>query len=345
MPPVNCRAAIIGCGRVGCGFDEQPWKQVRTHAGAYIRTHGVDLIALADIDPLKLARYGDRFGVPDRYTDYRQMLSRERVDVLSVCTGSDHHAEIIEAAVSAGVRAIVCEKPFTDGLDRADRAISLCEDAGVPLLVNHSRRFDAYHRRIAEWLRGGGLGALQYAAARYGAGCLNSGTHLFDLLRLYLGEARWVRALRSPNSSGNPADANLDVWLGFDDGIHAAVQACDARAFIAFEITVAGTNGRIHIASEGFDVTVRFEQATESERFPGYRVLEPATCPVDESRSDELMLRVVENAVACAERRERPHCSGHDGRAALAIAMSARTSSDADGRVVLIPTPLESQHV
>ena len=65
------RAGIIGCGRIGCGFDDDPNRgYVSTHAGAYARTDGVDLVAMADLD---------RFAKIDRVTNvmrpYLEMLT------------------------------------------------------------------------------------------------------------------------------------------------------------------------------------------------------------------------------------------------------------------------------
>src|SRR5579864_2106046 len=113
----HLRAGIVGCGRIGCAFDDDPRRgYVSTHAGAYALSPDVHLAALADIDAAKLERYGNKFEVPARYTDYRAMLERERLDILSVCTWNDTHRPIIADAVERGVRAIFCEKPVAESL-------------------------------------------------------------------------------------------------------------------------------------------------------------------------------------------------------------------------------------
>ena len=64
------RAAIVGCGRIGCAFDDDPCRgYVSTHAGAYKRTPGVELVALSDIDAARLHKYADKFEVCGRYID------------------------------------------------------------------------------------------------------------------------------------------------------------------------------------------------------------------------------------------------------------------------------------
>ena len=48
------RSAVIGCGRIGCGFDDIDNKTIRTHAGSYFKNNETELIALCDIDKQKL---------------------------------------------------------------------------------------------------------------------------------------------------------------------------------------------------------------------------------------------------------------------------------------------------
>ena len=114
------RAAIVGCGRIGCAFDDDPRRgYVSTHAGAYKRTPGVELVALSDIDAARLHKYADKFEVCGRYIDFRDMLATERVDILSICTWAGTHRELVDAGVEAGVEAIFCEKPLATNLSDA----------------------------------------------------------------------------------------------------------------------------------------------------------------------------------------------------------------------------------
>ena len=94
-------------------------------------------------------------------------------------------------------------------------------------------------------LHNGGLGELQQVTCYYTAGAANSGSHLFDLLRLYLGDAAWVQGRESRNPSRSADDPNLDGWIGFRSGAVAAIQACDVAAYMLFELTLLGTTGRL----------------------------------------------------------------------------------------------------
>jgi len=139
------RAGIIGCGRIGCAFDDDPRRSyVSTHAGAYVRTPGVDLVGLCDIDTTALDRFGEKFGVSGRYVDLSTMLAKEQLDILSVCIWNQMHREVVEQAVDAGVKAVFCEKPIAESLQAADAMIQECARHGVILMIDHQRRFDRF---------------------------------------------------------------------------------------------------------------------------------------------------------------------------------------------------------
>jgi len=330
------RAGIVGCGRIGCAFDDDLRRgYVSTHAGAYVRTPGVELVALADIDQEKLCLYGDKFEVLGRYTDYVEMLEREQLDIISVCTWNNTHLDTVRAAVERGVKAVFCEKPIADSLAAADEMIRLCGEQGVLLMIDHQRRFDPFHQQIAEFVQRGNLGWIQQATCYYTAGVANTGTHLFDLLRFYLGEVAWVQGRYSLNESPNPKDPNIDAWLGFADGLVAAIQACDVKAYLIFEVSLLGTKGRLRVTSSGFNV--EFEEVRDSERFAGYRELFPVSSPIRAEAPHEFMLFGIAHLLECLETGEKPICSGEDGRAALQIICALRESADADAKRIKLP--------
>ena len=69
-------------------------------------------MAVSSRNAEKVAEFGDEFGVPARYTDYREMMARERPDLVHVNTPPDVRREVFEAAAEAGVPALLVEKPL-----------------------------------------------------------------------------------------------------------------------------------------------------------------------------------------------------------------------------------------
>lgn len=132
------RSAIIACGTIA-----------RCHARAWQGVPDVELGAIADSNEAALAEFGDFFGVPpeNRYTDFRQMLDRERPDFVDVTSWHGLHAEMTIAAAARRPRAIICQKPMALNLGECDQMLTACQREGVKLLVAHQRR------HLAGWLR------------------------------------------------------------------------------------------------------------------------------------------------------------------------------------------------
>lgn len=93
------KVGIIGLGAIG-----------KVHAGAYEAVDGVEVAAICDLDPDRLAALGNQFGVDARFADYREMLKTD-IDAVSICVGNAFHHETALAALGAG-KHILLEKPM-----------------------------------------------------------------------------------------------------------------------------------------------------------------------------------------------------------------------------------------
>jgi len=177
------RAGIIGCGGIA-------W----SHARAYQEYGKVNLVAAADISPEALEKFADQFSVSTKYADYKEMLKKEDLDLVSVCTWQGTHAEITIAAAERGVKGILCEKPMAVNLGEADAMIEACDRSGTKLVVCHQHRFDAINMEARKLLQEGVIGQPTMIFRRTRDGLLNSGTHAIDGVRYILSdpETEWV---------------------------------------------------------------------------------------------------------------------------------------------------------
>jgi predicted dehydrogenase len=242
--------------------------------------------------------------------------------------------------VQYGVKAVFCEKPIADSLTAADEMIRLCAEQNVLLMIDQQRRFDPFHQKIAKFIKNGKLGRIQQVTCYYTAGVANTGSHLFDLLRFYLGEVIWVQGRYSKNTSPNPHDPNIDAWLCCSDGTLVAIQACDVRTYLIFEVSLLGTEGRLRITSSGFNV--EFEEVRASERFAGYKELFLASSPISPKGTHEFMLFGVFHLLECLKSGQKPICSGEDGRAVLEIICALHESAKAGGKLIELPLSYSS---
>jgi predicted dehydrogenase len=325
------RAAVIGCGKIGSEFDEDPRAAaygVCTHAGAYAACRDTELVALGDTDPAKVERCGRRWGVAARYRDPRRLLAEQRPEIVSICTPDPTHSELLRMALLAdGVRAILAEKPLALSLPEAEELVGLARRRGVVLAVNYSRRHDEHHGRLRDLIRAGGIGEIRTVLGLYTKGTLHNGTHWFDLARFLLGEVRRVAGRDRLHEGGD--DPTYDAQLEFGGDVVASLYGCSARDYTVFEFDLVGSRGRVRVVDSG--AAMEFYEVVEGMPFAGYRALALKQRLGDGLRN--VPLRAVEDLVDCLGRNGVPRCSGDDGVRALRIALAVAESA-ATGQVV-----------
>ncbi len=323
------RAAIVGCGRIGCRLDDDPKRQgIWTHAGAYATCERTALAALADVDGEALEWAGRRWNVPLRYRDLDAMMATERIDILSICTPSDGHADALRRALVAGVRAIWCEKPLVTSPREGDGLLE--EAVGRVVAVNHTRRWDRAYETARDWLRAGAAGKLRAGAAWYTGGVSDIGSHLFDALRLLLGDPQWVWASGRVMEARDP---NLSGTIGFVGGVTCQVLGCGWDDLLVFEIDIVGDAGRLRLSHNGSRVEAW--PAARSRRYSGYREMAKGKV-LWKGEDSERMRRAVEDLVACLETGGEPRCTLRDGLAAVEM-VAAFLRSAAKGERVELP--------
>lgn len=330
------RAGIVGCGRIGSEFDDDlKRKVISTHAGAYTAVKEIDLVAACDVNKEKLEKCGIRWQIPSLYHDYKEMLAKENLDILSICTWNSTHLEVVGEAANNNIKAIFCEKPIADSLKNADEIIKMCAEKGVILQINHQRRFDRFHQDIRTFIQDGKLGRIQQVTFYYTAGIANTGSHMFDLLRFFFGDIDWIQASFSQNKSPNSSDPNIDGVMRFKSGTFCTIQACDVGDFLIFEMDCIGTKGRLNLTHSGFGL--EYYEVKESELFSGYKEIFPATAPIEKDLPRNFMANAVDHLVDCLKRGKPSLCSGQDGRAALELICAFHESAKADGKKISLP--------
>ena len=79
----------------------------------------VEVVAACDLDEKKLQAYKEQYGIPNVYTDYNEMLAKENLDAVSVCTWNAEHKNATIAALKAGAN-VICEKPMAMNTEEAE---------------------------------------------------------------------------------------------------------------------------------------------------------------------------------------------------------------------------------
>ena len=141
------RVGVVGAGRIG-----------RLHAELLSReVPGATVVAVADALWASASALAGQIG--SRAVAVEDLLADPDVDAVAICTSTDTHVELIEAAAAAG-KAIFSEKPISLNLSAVDMALKAVADANVPFMVGFNKRFDPAHAHVRDTVRSGELGPL-----------------------------------------------------------------------------------------------------------------------------------------------------------------------------------------
>ena len=245
MKKLNC--AVIGCGRIGCGFDDNHSNLIKTHAGSYFKNSQTNLVALCDIDKKKIEKYAKKYKISKTYTSTSELFKNEKLDCVSICTLVSTHLKIVEEAANSGVKGIFLEKPISDSINDAKKIIEICKRNKIKLQINHQRRFHPIYLKIKKVLDEKKIGEIQFINVYYGAGIANTGSHMFDLLRMLFGEIKYVKSQYSKNKSQNKNDPNLDMTIEFFNSITCQINSLDYTNYAIFNMEIYGMKGVIKI--------------------------------------------------------------------------------------------------
>ena len=155
------RAAVIGLGRMGSTFDDEMTRGGSIylpycHTPAYVASPHTVLVGGADLNDEQRSIYAERWDMEGHvYSDYRELLEKEKPDIVSVCTTARVRADIVEDLACYGVKAIWAEKPIALTLAEADRMVSICAEHNVTVAVNCARRWNPHYTSARELIEAG----------------------------------------------------------------------------------------------------------------------------------------------------------------------------------------------
>jgi predicted dehydrogenase len=330
------RVGIIGLGRIASTIDDEVQGNAAvmlpySHMACYRETPAVEVVAAADSYPEQRAAFQQRWGLDNLYADYREMLARERLDIVSVTTSARPRPGIVADCARAGARMIYAEKPIAFSLAEADAMLAACRDHGATLAIGCTRRWDARWQAVRRLLDGGELGRVLQVTAYGRAGISHNGSHLLDLVRFLAGgEARWVFGeMESDERAAEDDDLMGNGYLAFDNGVRAYVRMWPSGG-AEWEFEVIGERGRIRSLANGREF--EWWQTDGDWRGEPRRRLLPTP-----QRWLSPPLNSVHDLVRCLETGGQPACTGADGLAALEVALALRESHRQGGRRVDLP--------
>ncbi len=151
MAPI--RVGIVGCGLIGRQYAER------------LGRLGAHVAAVADPMPQR-AQEVAAFSGAVSYVGARDLLAREDIDLLCVCSPTPFHYEAVMAAAQRG-RHIFCEKPLAEDLEQAREMCRAARDAGVMLGIGFKMRYEVIFAQAKSMIEAGDIGQPLYAIFSY----------------------------------------------------------------------------------------------------------------------------------------------------------------------------------
>ncbi len=153
---------MLKVGVVGLGAMGQHHARLYSQFQNQKAPAGVELVGVADTDPVRAREIGDKYHVPF-YSNYHDLVSR--VDAVSIAVPTTLHYNVAMDFLSAGVHCLV-EKPICFSLEESEEMIETAEARRVNLAVGHIERFNPAVVRLKKVIDAGTLGQLLIISTR-----------------------------------------------------------------------------------------------------------------------------------------------------------------------------------
>ncbi len=247
------RFGIVGCGVIG------PY-----HAQAITSLPDAELVAVADLIPERAQKLAEKFQVTP-YGDFQEMLAREQLDVVDICTPSGLHREHASQAMRSR-RHVIVEKPMEISSAAIAEMLRVQQETGVKLAVISQHRFDPATRQVYDLVEEQAFGRLVLgnaavpwwrSQAYYDSGewrgtweldgggvLMNQSIHSIDLLQWLMGPVRSVYAYTDTLAHRMETEDVAVAVLRFANGALGTISATTgAYPGVSTRIEIYGDKG------------------------------------------------------------------------------------------------------
>jgi UDP-N-acetyl-2-amino-2-deoxyglucuronate dehydrogenase len=337
------KIAVVGCGRIS-----------RNHFGSIEKlSDELELVAICDIDPVVLAEHAEKYKVP-AYRDMEEMLQKEQIDLVSLCTPSGIHPDQAVLAARNKVH-VMTEKPMATRWNDGVRMVKACDEAGVRLfVVKQNRRnttLQLLKRAITEkrfgkihmvhlnvfWTRpqsyydqgNGWRGTWEFDGGAF----MNQASHYVDLLDWLIGPVEKVQAMMSTTRDIEVEDTGvLNVkWRNGALG-SMSVTMLTYPQNLEGSITILGEKGTVRIGGVAVnDIQLwQFEEPKDYDR------------QIQEANYETTSVYGLghplyyKNVVDVMRGEAKPETDGREGLKSLELLIAAYLASR-DGKTVSLP--------
>jgi len=335
------RMGLIGCGRIS-----------GKHFEAVENLEEARFVTCADIIPERAAAAAETYNLDSYYSDYTEMLDKEKLDLAVICTPSSLHPEVGIETARRGIN-VLTEKPMGVDLQSADRLIQICDQNEVHLFVVKQNRLNPTMqllKRATEKNRFGKIYLVQsnvfwqrpqsyYDLASWrgtwkydGGAFLNQASHYVDGLYWLIGDVKSVMAETATMARNIETEDTGTAILRFINGTIGTINVTMLTFPKNYEgsVTILGEKGTVKVGGIALNKVEKweFEDYDDDDRLLEEVNYQPLTV------YGSGHLPYYHNIIEAMNGKNSPHTNGRDGRKSLEIILafyeSARTGKKID---------------
>jgi D-apiose dehydrogenase len=335
----NLRGCLIGCGFFAVN-QLHAWRNVE----------GVEIVALCDINPARLATVGEQFNIANRFSDAREMFTKLQPDFVDIATTVGSHRSLVELAASLRI-PVICQKPFAKTMGEAKAMVAACDVAAVPLMVHENFRWQSAIMKVKAALARGDIGKPFWGRISFRSAydvfsgqpyladgerfiVEDLGIHVLDVARFLLGDAQSVSA---KITRVNPLIKGEDVataLLDHGSGVTSVVDCSYAsilerEAFPETMIDIEGNRGSLRLGLD-YKLSITTKAGTT------HTDVSPPLLPWASKpwhNIQESVLHIQQHWADCLLAKQEPDTSGRDNLQTLGL-VEAVYQSAASNQVV-----------
>lgn len=325
-------------GVIGCGFFAQNQLQ------AWRDIDGVDVVALCDTDPTKLAATGREFRIKRRYTEAAALFNDGGFDIVDIATTVPSHRPLVEMA-ARNAKHVICQKPFAETISDAKAMVSAVEATGKTLMVHENFRWQSAVRALIDEVRKGKIGAPFFGRVSFrstydvfsGQPYLadgerfiieDLGIHILDIARALFGDVARVSATTRRINRRIKGEDVATMLLDHASGVTSVVDCSYAtqrqpETFPESVIEVDGDKGTVRLDA-GYRMTIQANGQSE------IRDLSPPLLPWASKpwhNIQESVRIIQQHFVECLREVREPETSGRDNLRTLSLVEAAYLSA------------------
>lgn len=343
------RYALIGCGRIATN-----------HIKAVINNK-LEFVAACDTEAECIEKLLDKHGLKNdssirRYTDYKEMIEKNDLDLVAIATESGVHAEIALYCIEHEINCII-EKPIAMSIQDADEIVRQSKKKGVKVCACHQNRFNIAVQEMRKALEAGRFGKISHGSvhvrwnrnenyytqapwrgrwASDGGALMNQCIHGIDLLRWMMGdevEEVYGQTRQQFHDYLEAEDIGMAV-VRFRNGAIATIEGTTNVYPRNLEETLYlfGEKGTVKLGGTSTNNIDVWQFADETEADDKNKGLEEATSNVYGNGHTSLYADMIE----AIEKDRKPYVDAMAGRNALELVLAVYKSQK-EGRPVKLP--------